>query len=333
MFKFIFASAILSLIFFNSGDNSLHWLFNVKKNLSKNDALVIISIKKRKIVELFNPDIALKHVIPPGSTFKILTATLALQTIPSVKNFTINCNDRFYIIAKGEPEKRIDFKKKYAVPGDYYRCSQFRGHKRIAFLKAIEKSCNQYFFTISEQLNYEDYLSLINKFGFSSRIFPELSSESIGYVRGSSLRTESLLSYIGEGGNIAATPLQQAFFAYLLATEGNAKGITLNYENKTYHSREILLNIKISKNLSFIKKGLIKKVSTGTDKINKNKLLSFSGKTGTVEQYGDGRTSGWFIGYAPVDNPEFAFSLFLEKGSGKKAFQLLEKGLEEFAKK
>ena len=76
-----------------------------------------------------------------------------------------------------------------------------------------------------------------------------------------------------------------------------------------------------------IKKGLIKKVSTGTDFSQSNNFYfkDFAGKTGTSSIFKSNKTSGLFIGFSPIINSKISFVVYLKKGSGRDALQLLKK--------
>jgi cell division protein FtsI/penicillin-binding protein 2 len=74
-------------------------------------------------------------------------------------------------------------------------------------------------------------------------------------------------------------------------------------------------------NLEIVRKGMRQSVTDGVAKNAAIRNLEVAGKTGTAEfgqQQGDGtyETHGWFVGFAPYDDPEIAVVVFVQHGSG-----------------
>ena len=63
-------------------------------------------------------------------------------------------------------------------------------------------------------------------------------------------------------------------------------------------------------------KGLRSSVLSGTSKESNYFRLPAAGKTGTFAEKYNTKTSAWFVGYAPYDNPEIAIVVFIKKGRG-----------------
>ncbi len=294
--------------------------------LKKRGSIIIIDLNDGYIKGMVNKSVAFKKSTAPGSVFKIITAIAALRKDKKNRSIEIFCDDHYYIVGKGIKNYRINFSRLEAEVGQYYRCSRFGGHKRIGFLLALEQSCNYYFFNLGDKIGYQAFYNQVIKLGFGQKVFPSLKEENPGVIKKEKLHTRQLLSYIGEGSGIETTPLQMAHFVYFLANNGEKQTIILENRGEKYISRKITNGSDYASIITTIKKGLIKKVSTGTDPVGRKSFVSsFAGKTGTSGIINSIKTSGWFIGYGPIENPKVAFVIYLNEGTGKEALGMAKK--------
>lgn len=293
--------------------------------LKKRGSIIIIDLKDGYVKGMVNKSTAIKKSVAPGSIFKIITAIAALRKDKKNRFIKVYCDDRYYIVGKGIRNYRINFKQLETEVGQYYRCSRFGGHKRIGFSSALKKSCNYYFFNLGDRIGYEVFYNQVIKLGFGQKVFPKLHEENSGVIKKEKLRTRQLLSYIGEGNGIQVTPLQMVHFVYFLANNGEKQVIVIKNKGKRYISRKITSGIGYAPIIRTIKRGLIKKVSTSTDFAGRKYFISsFAGKTGTSGIVGSIKTSGWFIGYGPIESPKMAFVIYLNEGTGKEALGIAE---------
>ncbi len=294
--------------------------------LKKRGSIIIIDSRNGYIKGIINESVAIKKSAAPGSVFKIVTGIAALRKDKRNRFVKVYCDDRYYIIGKGIRNYRIHFNRLEAEVGQYYRCSKYGGHKRIGFLSALKRSCNYYFFNLGDKIGYEAFYNQVLRLGFGQKVFSTLKEEIAGEIKKEKLRTRQLLSYIGDGYGIQTTPLQMAHLVYFLANNGEKQIITLKRNGKKHISRRIVSESNYGPIIKIIKRGLIKKVSTSTDRIYQKQFISsFAGKTGTSGAMNSLKTSGWFIGYGPIENPKVAFVVFLSEGTGRKALALAEK--------
>ena len=77
--------------------------------------------------------------------------------------------------------------------------------------------------------------------------------------------------------------------------------------------REIMLKIR-DEDIRTVKLAMRKVIGEGTGILAWSDLVSISGKTGTSQAGAGLKTHAWFVGFAPSENPEISFVIFLERG-------------------
>jgi len=127
---------------------------------------------------------------------------------------------------------------------------------------------------------------------------------------------------IGQG-DVLVTPLQMAAFAMAIGNEGvyYKPHLVQSYEDNETGIRTIMevesdtISEVSSEVYEFIKKGMYRVVNgeRGTGRGARIYGFDICGKTGTA-QNPHGEDHGWFIGFAPRDNPEVAFAIMIENG-------------------
>ncbi|OOM81206.1 penicillin-binding transpeptidase domain-containing protein [Clostridium sp. BL-8] len=247
---------------------------------------------------------------PPGSTFKTVTLSSALENIPGVTNRTFNDTGK------------IVFNDTQSLSNDN---GEVNGE--INLKDAYRLSSNFVFGTLAMELGNDKLKATAEKFGFNSTIdsdgftiaqsqFPKLSKAEVGNIAQSGIGQSSIL----------ATPMQMALVASTVADDG-----------KMMEPR--LVNQVIDKDgnvLKTIQPKLDKQViSSGDSAIIKDYMKNLvdsrvdsswgffkgtnaAGKTGTADyNLANGQSAkphSWFIGFAPADNPKIAVAVIVENG-------------------
>ncbi len=255
---------------------------------------------------------------PPGSTFKMVNALVALEQGAITNRTRFSC--------QGPASRPIRCTHEHESP--------------LALHKAIEHSCNPFFWSsFREAINnpvyashkdaYEAWYQIMQNFGFGKRFNTDIPFELPGNVpsreyfdqlyRGSwnALTVRSLS--IGQG-EILLTPLQLANMAVVLANKGyyypphilkNIAGkdsinpyFTTRYETgiASHHFDEVQDAMRD-----------VFEGERGTARWHRIPGISAAGKTGTV-QNPHGEDHSMFIAFAPVDNPQIALSVIVENG-------------------
>ncbi|MFH1478866.1 MAG: penicillin-binding protein 2 [Candidatus Omnitrophota bacterium] len=240
----------------------------------------------------------------PGSLFKLVIALAGLES--GVINFetTFECHGK------------ID------MGGSLFHCWNRDGHGPMNIKNAITQSCNVYFYNLGLRLGLEKILEYAVQFGFGKETGIELSGEEKGFLPTRPWKRtaygmrwfagDTLNLSIGQG-YLLITPMQLARFISSIANGGELvqphviKSGDLNMPSKLRIRKE---------NIDIVKKGMrgVVEGEHGTGHQAWSEKISIAGKTGT-SQTGDGtRTHAWFGGFAPIDNPEISFVVFLEHG-------------------
>ena len=268
---------------------------------------------------------AIMGVYPPGSVFKLITGMAALET-KSIR-----------------PDTGFVCTGKIKIGKDEVSCWNKDGHGYVDLEKAIAWSCNVYFCNAGLLTGADKITEYANLFGLGRKTGVELFGESSGFVPSKEWKRQEKkeIWYPGDTanfsigqGDLTVTPLQIARMVASIANGGflvrphvlkpaGGAGLTnLNTEE-----------LKVAKeNIDSIKRGMRKVIEDpdGTGNRAASNIVSISAKTGTV-QVGPGiRPHGWFVGFAPSENPKICFAVFMENGGsgGDAAADIAKPALE-----
>ena len=256
---------------------------------------------------------ATQAMYPPGSTFKTIQALVCLEQGGITPNTLYPCS--------GPNSKPI-------------KCTHHHGSP-VALDRAIEQSCNPYFWCAYRDLlekdgygkdnekfrkRYDLWREAVMSFGmghkFDDTDLNEQVSGSIPSIKyfdkfygktGWKAITIRSLS-IGQG-EILVTPLQLANQAASIANEGYYITPHLNRDDSASFKKH---KIDIQKrHFEAVKDGMHRVMVYGTGRHYAIDSLNMAGKTGTA-QNSHGRDHAIFIGFAPVDNPKIAVAVVVE---------------------
>lgn len=246
----------------------------------------------------------------PGSTFKTITATAGLCEGIVDANSTYFCGQT------------------YLFHDHTYSCTG--SHGNIGIVRALEVSCNIYFYHLSEALTIDRITDYATQYGLGQHtgletgdaaghlsdqeIFAELGQEwTVGQV---------LQTAIGQG-EWAVTPLQMAVVANTLANDGVRYQPYLvdsiwDYNQETMIRKTeptVAATIKNNNSSYFdtIQQGMIAASANMPGQYSLSDLgYSVAIKTGTPQAGGGRVQDSFFIGYAPADDPQIAFAGVVE---------------------
>jgi penicillin-binding protein 2 len=287
-------------------------------------------------------DRAIQGRYSPGSTFKMAVATAALQEGVITPDFRVHCvgGATFY----GRP----------------FKCWKKGGHGTMDLRHAIEQSCNVYFYTIGNMTGIDKIHKWATLLGLGEKSGIDLPNEVQGLVPSPEWKQqyrkekwyagETVSVSIGQG-SVSVTPVSMAIYAATLANGGTRvtphllKAVDDGTGWKPVpppppRSKAPIDPVK----LQAIRDGLWMVVNqAGTGHNAQIKGYDISGKTGTAqvisnqgkERAGktdkDLRDNGWFVFFAPRDNPQIAGVVFLEHGvHGSNAALIAHHVLETF---
>ena len=239
----------------------------------------------------------------------------------------------------------------YQLPGDPRRYRDWilrvrgTGHAEEMNLRdSIAQSCDVYFYELANRLGIDAIAESLDDFGIGSLTGVDLPSEKRGILPSTEWKRraigsswyggETLIVGIGQG-YMLATPMQLAVATTVLATRGTAfKPRFVAAVDGTPIEPEPLLNVSAETAYwDEVFAGMVDTVSSvrGTAFGMRSGLTySVAGKTGTAQVVGIAqdatydeqvlseyqRNHGWFIAFAPVDNPEIVVAVLTENSGG-----------------
>ncbi len=262
---------------------------------------------------------------PPGSIFKILVALAGLESGKTDPETTYTCHGRFDI-GKGT-----------------FNCWNRDGHGRMDLRHAIIQSCNIYFYNFGISVGIERLHEYAYKFGFGRYTGIELFGETQGLLPSRPWkRLEKKENwYAGDTANLSigqgyllATPLQVLCLIAVVANGGNlVKPHLLKADRADFARGPDVRPIVKKQNLDVIRKAMraVVEGESGTGARAWSDIVSISAKTGTTQAGAGLKTHAWFSGFAPSEDPEISFVIFLEHGgSGGDVAALMARKAVEF---
>ena len=238
-------------------------------------------------------------VYEPGSTFKMLTCSAALDSGAA------SLTDRFTCTGA------------ITVDGDRIRCWK-NSHGNQDLPTALANSCNPAFVTLALRMGTDTFYKYLRAFGLGVKTGVDLPGESAGILINPKYVKNVDLARIGFGQSVAVTPLQLITAACSVVNGGRLM--------KPYIVREVLdeqgavlervsptvVANPIKPETSAVMRTLLENVvENGGGKNAAVPGYRIGGKTGTAQVYKDGRVVsnvhiGSFLGFAPIDQPRFA---------------------------
>jgi penicillin-binding protein 2 len=256
---------------------------------------------------------------PPGSTFKLATAAIALQ-------------DKQVTLDERMPQPCTGG---YMFGGRYFHCHDPKGHGDITLERAIEVSCDVYFYQLGLRMGLSRLVAGGISLGFDKRAGIDLPDEARPLFptdgnayfdrrygpRGWTNAVTLNLS-IGQGEN-AQTVLGMARFYTALATDGQAATPRI-VKGEAERSKLFTLS---EAQLAGLRQAMAGVVERGTAATAALKDVAIAGKTGTAQNgFGPDKTHAWFVGFAPIQHPSIVVAVMLEfGGEGPRAARIASK--------
>ena len=248
---------------------------------------------------IYNRNLPVFMTYEPGSTFKIITLSAALEE--GVVDLE---NDHFY-----DPGYTM-------VEGARLRCWKREGHKDETFLEVVENSCNPGFIELGQRVGAQKLLQYIKDFGFGQKTGSNIAGEASGILFSKEAfgPVEHATTSFGQG--ISVTPIQQMqavaaainggtlYTPYVVSSIVADDGEVI-VENKPEAKRQVISEQTSAQ----VRHALESVVAKGSGKQAFREGLRIGGKTGTAQKVENGRYKEGdyivsFIGFAPADNPE-----------------------------
>jgi len=265
---------------------------------------------------LFNR--AIGGLYHPGSIFKPLVAIAALETGNIDKNFRYN--DTGVVTIESVYGN-------YSYTNWYY--TQYGGQEgEIDLTKALARSTDTFFYKIGEFVGIDNLVEWVKRFGLTKLTNLDINGEVQSLIPSPDWKekTKKEKWFLGNTyhfsigqGDLALTAVGIHRADLSVANNGKLCDLKIVGESNC-------TNLKIKKeNSDLVKEGMRKACSEGGtaftffDFAKKHNNLEVACKTGTAETNEDDKTHAWFFAFAPIENPEIALTVMVEKsGEGSK---------------
>jgi len=253
--------------------------------------------------------------LPPGSTYKLILASAALDGMRVNPQDRVYCNGVFVLGRRP------------------FHCWRPEGHGSVNLLEALAGSCNVFFYELGLKTGLDAWSRHGWLFGFGRPSGIDLNGEASGLLptraylddrygkRGWTRGMEVNLA-VGQG-DLLVTPIQMANLAAVVSMEGTTvrphlvRSIRRSdsdvWEDQKIDRRQI--DGVARETYQTLKEGMYRCINAagGTGRTAQVADFAVCGKTGTAQNPG-GEAHAWFIGFAPRDKPEIAVAVVVENG-------------------
>ncbi|MBB2182708.1 PASTA domain-containing protein [Lachnospiraceae bacterium MD1] len=309
----------VKLIVMNPQNGEIYAMVNVPE-FSLNDPYTLIdeikaqyegeTLSEEKLNELLNGmwrNACISDTYEPGSAFKIVTATAALE------EGVVKLTDPFFCPGYKKVEDRI------------IRCHKVGGHGSQNFVDGIKNSCNPVFMEIGARVGVEKMYMYYKKLGLFQKTGVDLPGEANSIMHKMDNIGAVELATMSFGQSFQITPLQLMTAASAIVNGGTLVTPHLGVEIRTPDGTRVQAldyntsSGRVSKETSETMKMLLEAVvSDGTGKRAYLPGFKVGGKTATSEKLPrrTGKYISSFIGFAPADNPQVMALILIDEPTG-----------------
>ena len=272
---------------------------------------------------------------PPGSTFKLVVASAALQE--GVITPKTRIYDPGYLLVPNRYDPTL--------PPQVFPCWARGGHGWQDVVAGIQHSCNVFFFTVAggtPENKYQDGLGVerlvhyARAFGYGEASGLGFPGEATGLLPTPRWKEEVLGEPWVQGdvynmaigqGNVLATPLQVLNAAAAIANGGTLYRPQLllrvvDGEGKTVREfqPEVIRRVPVDPEyLELVRRGMRASVTESYNAYARNAVVPIAGKTGSAEfgpflRKGIRQAHAWYVAFAPYGDPQLAVVVLVEGG-------------------
>jgi penicillin-binding protein 2 len=276
---------------------------------------------------------AIRGEYPPGSTVKPVIALAGLTFGVTTPQRTKLCTGAFML------------------PGSSHRYRDHRTHGVVTMETAIAQSCDVYFYELATLLGVENLSGFLGHFGFGSPTGVDIAGERKGILPSPAWKQarfknpadkvwfpgETVIFGIGQG-YLTVTPVQLAHMGAIVAARGKSfrpRLVTAYRDSASGKITKIAPKLLETIDVASPEKwqiaidGMVRVMNGGTgSRSQAGAKYQIAGKTGTAqvftvaqnEKYNESQLDerlhdhGWFISFAPADDPKIAVAVLIENG-------------------
>jgi len=256
---------------------------------------------------------ATQGLYPPGSVFKIVTTMSGLQE------------------DKLDPDKTFHCGGTFRVGSVIFHDWKKGGHGTLRLHRAIEQSCDIFFYTLGMKLGPDAIARVARDFGLGQKTGIDLPAELSGVVPDRAWKKKYLHApwYPGETppmaigqGYLTVTPLEMARLMGAIAMNGQISSPHLRLGKQKTSLSWVGLPVK---DFAIVKADLRDVVAAphGTGHPVNLPFFAIAGKTGTAQVVSNRgpnkdkkrpRADSWFVGFGPFDSPRIVVAVLIENG-------------------
>lgn len=262
--------------------------------------------------EIINRNLPIWMTYEPGSTFKIITLSAALEE-QTINLFEDTFTDTGSI----------------NVDGATIHCWKSGGHGTQTMLEVVENSCNPGFVRIGQTLGTETLMSYIDAYGFGDKTGIDLNGESTGILFDVDKMGPVELATTSFGQGISVTPIQQIravsaainggylYTPYMVGAFLESETNSLIEKVESNATKQVISE----ETSSLVRYALESVVANGSGKNAYIENYRVGGKTGTAQKvengaYLDGNYILSFMGFMPADDPEVVVYVAIDNPKG-----------------
>ena len=263
--------------------------------------------KKQELLNQMWRNHCVSDTYEPGSTFKIITATSALEANVVKLTDTFSCPG-FKVVE----DRRI-------------RCHKTTGHGAETFVQGVQNSCNPVFMEVGARLGVDGMYTYLNKLGILNKTGVDVPGEAATIMHQKKNVGAVELATMSFGQSFQLTPLRLLTTVSAVINGGRMVtphfGVRIESADKTevkkltYEEKENVVSKETSDNMRMILESVVSEGSGGKAAVSGYKV---GAKTGTSEKLP--RSSNRYIastlGFAPVENPVVLAVVLIDEPEG-----------------
>ena len=247
---------------------------------------------------------AISTTLPPGSTFKLVTAAAAIES------------------GNYDADSQVPGGYRFKLPQSTTSVGNYDGGncggRRITLTQALQVSCNVTFMSLANELGVEAMADQAEAFGFNDTSLEDLGGQAESLYPRDLDPPQTALSGIGQS-SVTATPLQMAMVVAAIANDGDVmrpyvvdevRAANLSVLDRT--DPQSISKAISSTTAEELTSMMVATVDSGTATPAQIPGVQVAGKTGTAQSTADRPPYAWFVSFAPADDPQVAVAVLVQ---------------------
>jgi peptidoglycan glycosyltransferase len=247
---------------------------------------------------------AIGTTLPPGSTFKLVTAAAAIES------------------GNYDADSQVPGGYRFKLPQSTTSVGNYDGGncggRRITLTQALQVSCNVTFMSLANELGVDAMADQAEAFGFNDTSLEDLGGQAESLYPRDLDPPQTALSGIGQS-SVTATPLQMAMVAAAIANDGDVmrpyvvdevRAANLSVLDRT--DPQSISKAISSTTAEELTSMMVATVDSGTATPAQIPGVQVAGKTGTAQSTADRPPYAWFVSFAPADDPQVAVAVLVQ---------------------